>query len=285
MSEPKPQIRAAVILAAGQGKRMRSALPKVLHEVAGRPMLARVIAVAREAGCDPIVAVIGHGGEQVRAALAEQPVVWAEQREQREIDERGTHHELDQRDGWLEDAGPVHRGHWRCTRAVRLQEMARPLRRPALRIGCSGWQYRSWKGPFYPATLPQSRWLDYYAEHFDSVEINGTFYQLPERSTFEGWRQRAPRRFLMAVKASRYLTHMKRLKDPDEPIHRLLEHAQHLGSHLGPILYQLPPRWMPDVQKGARDYWRVETEDGRRLWVFAHRKDGAPEWFVHGWFG
>lgn len=91
MSEPKPQTRAAVILAAGQGKRMRSALPKVLHEVAGRPMLARVIAVAREAGCDPIVAVIGHGGEQVREALAGEPVVWAEQREQ-----KGTGHALAQ---------------------------------------------------------------------------------------------------------------------------------------------------------------------------------------------
>ena len=89
---------------------------------------------------------------------------------------------------------------------------------PAVRIGCSGWQYRHWRGGFYPAELPQSRWLEHYATHFDTVEINNTFYRLPEASTFSTWRGRAPRGFLYAVKASRFLTHMKKLKDPDDPL-------------------------------------------------------------------
>src|SRR5512140_1973108 len=88
----------------------------------------------------------------------------------------------------------------------------------SVRVGCSGWQYRHWRGDFYPADLPQSRWLEYYAAHFDTVEINNTFYRLPEAPTFAEWGRRAPRRFVYAVKASRFMTHMKKLKDPEEPI-------------------------------------------------------------------
>ena len=112
-----------------------------------------------------------------------------------------------------------------------------------IRIGCSGWQYQHWRGEFYPAELPQSRWFDHYALSFDTVEINNSFYRLPEAGTFSKWSDQAPRRFLYAVKASRFLTHMKKLKDPEDPIARFFDRAKHLGSHLGPVLYQLPPRW------------------------------------------
>jgi uncharacterized protein YecE (DUF72 family) len=83
---------------------------------------------------------------------------------------------------------------------------------PSIRIGCSGWQYKHWRGSFYPTSLPQSRWLEYYARQFDTVEINNTFYRLPETPTFAAWGRRVPRGFIYAVKASRYLTHMKKLK-------------------------------------------------------------------------
>jgi uncharacterized protein YecE (DUF72 family) len=117
---------------------------------------------------------------------------------------------------------------------------------PQLRIGCSGWNYKSWKGRFYPADLPESRWLAHYASIFDSVEANGTFYRLPELDTFSAWREQTPPGFLMAVKASRFLTHMKRLRNPEEPLHRLLSRAAGLGPRLGPLLYQLPPDFQLD---------------------------------------
>ena len=112
-----------------------------------------------------------------------------------------------------------------------------------LRVGCSGFQYKHWRGDFYPADLPQHAWLEHYAATFDTVEINNSFYRLPEAITFRRWAERTPSEFLFAVKASRFLTHMKKLKDPEEPLTRLFEHARGLGRKLGPMLYQLPPRW------------------------------------------
>lgn len=107
-------------------------------------------------------------------------------------------------------------------------------------MGCSGWNYASWRGRFYPRDLPSTRWLEYYAARFDTVEVNNTFYRLPERSTFETWRETAPAGFLFAVKASRFLTHMKRLLQPEEPLERLFSRVAGLGRTLGPVLYQLP---------------------------------------------
>jgi uncharacterized protein YecE (DUF72 family) len=112
---------------------------------------------------------------------------------------------------------------------------------PAVHVGCSGWQYKHWRGDFYPSELPQTRWLEYYAERFDTVEINNTFYRLPEAPTFAAWGRRAPRGFVYAVKASRYLTHMKKLKDPEEPLERFFTRAKRLEHAFGPVLYQLPP--------------------------------------------
>ena len=112
-----------------------------------------------------------------------------------------------------------------------------------VRVGCSGWQYRHWRGTFYPADMPQHRWFAHYATQFDTVEINNSFYRLPQSDTFARWAGQAPHAFIYAVKASRFLTHMKKLKDPHDPLARFFDNARHLGSHLGPVLYQLPPRW------------------------------------------
>src|SRR5688572_6733391 len=119
----------------------------------------------------------------------------------------------------------------------------------AARVGCSGWQYKHWRGEFYPDDLPASRWFEHYASVFDTVEINNTFYRLPEEQTFAAWAARAPPRFLFAVKASRFLTHMKKLKDPEEPLDRLFSRMRPLGRHLGPVLYQLPPGWKLDKER------------------------------------
>src|ERR1700761_8676577 len=116
----------------------------------------------------------------------------------------------------------------------------------ALIIGTSGWQYKHWRETFYPAGVPQRSWLEYYAERFATVENDGTFYRLPARETFAGWRERTPEDFVMAVKASRFLTHVKRLNDPAEPVARLLSSAAGLGSRLGPVLLQLPPTLQAD---------------------------------------
>lgn len=125
-------------------------------------------------------------------------------------------------------------------------------RRPVeVRIGCSGWQYTHWRGDFYPAELPTSRWFAHYALQFDTVEINNSFYRLPEAATFERWRAQAPARFTYAVKASRFLTHMKKLKDPEDPLYRFFDNVKHLGPTLGPILYQLPPRWPVNLERLA----------------------------------
>jgi len=117
------------------------------------------------------------------------------------------------------------------------------------RVGCSGWQYKHWRAEFYPAELPVGSWFEHYASVFDTVEINNSFYRLPERETFAAWRRRAPTRFLFAVKASRYLTHMKKLKDPEEPLHRFFTRVRALGKRLGPVLYQLPPGWKLDQSR------------------------------------
>ncbi|MEU6376180.1 DUF72 domain-containing protein [Streptomyces sp. NPDC046909] len=113
-------------------------------------------------------------------------------------------------------------------------------------VGTSGWQYRDWRGVLYPAGCPVRLWLEEYAAHFTTVEINNAFYRLPSRETFEAWRDRVPADFVVAVKASRYLTHIKRLKDPGEPVTRLMDHAEGLGPSLGPVLLQLPPTLKAD---------------------------------------
>ncbi len=116
-------------------------------------------------------------------------------------------------------------------------------------IGCSGYVYKHWRGPFYPVDLPQKKWLDYYARYFPTVELNNTFYMLPAASTFEGWRKNAPEGVLYAVKANRFITHMKKLTDPQPHLARMFERVCLLEEKLGPVLYQLPPRWRFNAER------------------------------------
>jgi len=113
--------------------------------------------------------------------------------------------------------------------------------------GTSGWNYKHWIDVLYPRGLPTSKWLQRYAEEFDTVEINASFYRLPPRETFEKWRSVSPEGFTFAVKASRYLTHIKKLEEPEEPLERLMTSAAGLGEKLGPVLYQFPPGWEMDL--------------------------------------
>lgn len=123
--------------------------------------------------------------------------------------------------------------------------------RAPIRIGTSGWEYAHWRGRFYPVGLPRDRWLEFYAERFGAVELNASFYRLPDARTFAAWSRRVPHDFRYAVKASRYLTHVRRLREPAEPLERLWSRARHLGARLGPVLYQLPPRWRPNPERLA----------------------------------
>jgi uncharacterized protein YecE (DUF72 family) len=134
-----------------------------------------------------------------------------------------------------------------------------------LLIGTSGWQYRDWRPGLYPAKLPQRLWLEHYAERFAVVEINNAFYRLPERDTFRQWHDRSPDDFVFAVKMSRYLTHVKRLKEPAEPVARFLGRAEALGPKLGPVLLQLPPTLKVDV--GALDKTLAEFPSSVRVAV------------------
>jgi len=119
----------------------------------------------------------------------------------------------------------------------------------AVRIGCSGWSYPDWRGRFYDATLPQVAWFGHYATRFDTVEINNSFYQLPSRATVARWAAQAPPGFLYAVKANRFITHFRKLKDAAAPLRQFLARVRGLGDRLGPILYQLPPRWRYDRER------------------------------------
>ena len=115
--------------------------------------------------------------------------------------------------------------------------------RGLIHVGTSGWHYDHWRERFYPDFLGKDQYLAYYAERFGTVEINNTFYQLPEEQTVRNWRDAVPAGFLFAVKASRYITHYRKLKDPEEPVARALGRVEELGGKLGPVLFQLPPNW------------------------------------------
>jgi len=112
-----------------------------------------------------------------------------------------------------------------------------------IHIGSSGWVYPHWRGRFYPAELPEPAWLGFYARHFASVEIDSSFYRLPSRETFAHWREATPRTFRFSVKAGRFITHMKKLKEPELTLPPLFDAVAGLGDKLGPLLFQLPPNW------------------------------------------
>lgn len=134
-------------------------------------------------------------------------------------------------------------------------------------IGTSGWNYDDWKGIFYPEGLPGSRWLERFAQRFSTVEINFSFYKWPEREQFEKWAKQTPDGFIFAVKASRYLTHRKKLRDATEPVARTITSVRGLGHKLGPILFQLPPRWKVNIQR-LREFLALLPRDIRYAMEF-----------------
>jgi uncharacterized protein YecE (DUF72 family) len=156
-------------------------------------------------------------------------------------------------------------------------------------VGTSGWQYRDWRGPLYPPGLPQRDWLAYYASQYATVENNSTFYRLPARDTFAGWRARIPGDFVMTIKASRYLTHVRRLRDPEEPVAKLMAAAAGLGGRLGPVLLQLPPNLAADPEPRHPSWWTEEVREvlaghGAALcWADQHGRPATPLWRTAGW--
>src|SRR3989344_8008068 len=116
-------------------------------------------------------------------------------------------------------------------------------------IGTSGWVYSDWKGAFYPQDLPQRKWLEYYGQHFKTVEVNSTFYHQMKPATFENWAKSVPSDFVFSIKGSRFITHIKRLKPDRASIERFIESSKSLGDKLGPILWQLPPRFKEDEER------------------------------------
>ena len=160
------------------------------------------------------------------------------------------------------------------TAAPTAPQTAAPAATRVVRVGCSGWQYRSWRGDLYPEGLPQSRWLEHYATKFDTVEVNSTFYRLARRDAVARWLEQTPPEFVFALKASRYLIHMKKLRDIEQGIGRFYERIEPLvGSpKLGPVLWQLP-EWFKrddDTLAAALDL----LPPGRHCFEFRH-----PSWF------
>jgi uncharacterized protein YecE (DUF72 family) len=143
-----------------------------------------------------------------------------------------------------------------------------------VRIGCSGWMYKHWRGLFYPEKLPVKRWFEYYADEFDTVEINNSFYRLPKPETFEAWRKQAPPGFCYAVKANRYLTQAKKLKDCEEPIERMMTSFNALKPALGPILYQLPPRFRINLER-LESFLELTPKDVTNVFEFRE-----PSWYT-----
>jgi uncharacterized protein YecE (DUF72 family) len=143
-----------------------------------------------------------------------------------------------------------------------------------VRIGCSGWQYADWRGPFYPEREPQRRWLELYAERFDTVEVNATFYRLARRDAVARWVDQTPPEFVFAVKASRYMTHIKRLAGIEEAVKRFYEPLEPLvrSGKLGPVLWQLPENFHRDDDRLSG--WLETLPPGRHTIEFRH-----PSWF------
>ncbi len=174
-------------------------------------------------------------------------------------------------------------------------------------VGTSGWQYRDWRGRFYPPRLPQRLWLEHHAAAFATNEVNNSFYRLPAREVFEQWRARTPDDYLVTVKASRFLSHVKRLREPEEPVARLMERVAGLGDKLGAVLLQLPPDLQCEVERldaclacfpaGTRvaveprhpSWWNADLRDvltahgAALVWADRGSEPVAPLWRTAGW--
>ena len=132
--------------------------------------------------------------------------------------------------------------------------------RGRLHLGTSGYVYPHWRRRFYPAGLPPREWLPFYARHFSTVELNNPFYRLPSKAAFRAWRAQAGDDFVFAVKASRFLTHLKRLKAPGPPLDRLFRRVRPLGPTLGPVLFQLPAQFHANLPRLARFLRAVDRQ-------------------------
>ncbi len=139
-------------------------------------------------------------------------------------------------------------------------------------IGTSGWVYSHWRGPFYPQDLPAAKWLDYFYRRFTTVELNASFYRLPKEQTWRNWGLKVPAGFRFAVKASRYITHIKRLNDCEEPLETFLDRARLLGDALGPVLYQMPPNFhrTPENSDRLAYFLSLLPYDVRHVFEFRH---------------
>jgi uncharacterized protein YecE (DUF72 family) len=146
-------------------------------------------------------------------------------------------------------------------------------------VGTSGWQYRDWRGRFYPRDLPQRKWLPYFSERFPTVEVNNTFYNLPKEETFIAWRDGSAAGFVIGVKGSRYITHIKRLREPRDPVELLWSRCRLLERKLGPVLFQLPPNFAADLER-LEGLLRVLPDRMRAAFEFRHPSWETPE--VHG---
>ncbi|MDM8175541.1 MULTISPECIES: DUF72 domain-containing protein [Olivibacter] len=138
-------------------------------------------------------------------------------------------------------------------------------------IGTSGWHYKHWKGPFYPEGLKESEQLTYFVTKIPTVELNNSFYRLPSSETFSNWYRAVPAHFKFAVKGSRFITHLKKLKVQKEVVDEFIEHAGHLKDKLGPILFQLPPKWNINEQR-LIDFLKLLPKDHRFTFEF---RDGS----------
>jgi uncharacterized protein YecE (DUF72 family) len=139
-------------------------------------------------------------------------------------------------------------------------------------VGTSGWHYKHWKGPFYPAHLPPDQFLSFYSEHFDTVELNTTFYRLPPPTVPIQWKKNTPPDFCFAAKGSRFLTHMKKLRDAEAGVEKFFDRIRGLGKKLGPLVFQLPPQWPVDEQR-LESFLKVLPR--RRRYAFEFRN---PTW-------
>lgn len=175
-----------------------------------------------------------------------------------------------------------------------------------LLVGTSGWQYADWKPLLYP-DVPQRAWLERHAQEFATVEVNNAFYRLPDRSVFTAWAQRTPDDYVVTVKASRFLSHIKRLRDPQEPVQRLMDRAAGLGPKLGAVLLQLPPTLEADpdlldaclacfppgtrvaVEPRHRSWWTgatravLERRAAALVWADSFGRPAAPLWRTTDW--
>jgi uncharacterized protein YecE (DUF72 family) len=144
--------------------------------------------------------------------------------------------------------------------------------RAQVHIGTSGYHYQHWRGPFYPERFSPARMLRFYCEHFDTVELNTTFYRLPPKKAVAEWAASTPAHFLFAAKGSRFITHMKKLKDPEPALDRYFDHLAPLGKKLGPIVFQLPPFWQYNLDRLA-DFLKALPRTGRYAFEFRN-----PTW-------